>query len=88
MAFYRSSLKGRGRGRGNRDIRRGPSSTGAWSSRTLPIAPSGPFGTTIDSIDIKSLLIEENSPEISNVEYIASYNWLDGQTATILVPGE
>lgn len=42
---------------------------------------------TIDSIDIKALLIEEDYPEIGDVQYVASYNWLDAKSPVILVPG-
>jgi hypothetical protein len=51
-------------------------------------APTEPFGATIDSINIKTLLVEEDSPTIQDVEYVASYNWLDGKSPIILVPGK
>jgi hypothetical protein len=52
--------------------------SGAAPQATLPEAPSRrPFGPTINSINIKALLIEEDCPEIEDVEYIASYNWQD-----------
>jgi hypothetical protein len=73
------------RGRGN--WRGGSSYRGGWVSNPPPKAPSGPYGPKIDSIEIKGLLIEEASPEITNVEYVASYNWLDGTKPIILVPG-
>ena len=76
MSFSRSS---RGAGCGGRG--------GVWYPKPPPKAPSGPYGPTIDSIDIKALLIEEDSPEITNVEYVASYNWLDSATPTVLIPG-
>lgn len=46
------------------------------------------MGPSIDSIDIETLLIEEVAPKIADVEYVASYNWLDGKSPTILVPGQ
>jgi hypothetical protein len=55
-------------------------------SKTSP--KSTLYGPTIDSIDIKVLLIEEDSLEIANVEYIASYNWLDSAKPTVLVLGK
>lgn len=81
MSFSQRSLRGQGRGRGRGRGR-------AWYPKPLPTAPSGPKGPTIDSIDIKALLIEDDAPEIANVEYIASYNWLDSTVPTVLVPGE
>jgi hypothetical protein len=56
--------------------------------QTASKAPSGLYGPTINSNDIKALLIEEDSPEIANVEYVTSYNWLDGAPPTVLVPGK
>jgi hypothetical protein len=50
--------------------------------------PSKPFGSVVDTIDIKTLLIEEDTPKIQDVEYIASYNWLDSKSPVILVPGQ
>ncbi|KFY19857.1 hypothetical protein V491_04163 [Pseudogymnoascus sp. VKM F-3775] len=81
MSFSQRSLRGQGRGQGRGRGR-------AWYPKPLPTAPSGPKGPTIDSIDIKALLIEDDAPEIANVEYIASYNWLDSTVPTVLVPGE
>jgi hypothetical protein len=52
------------------------------------LEPPRPFGPALDNIDIKSLLIEEDSPKIENVTYVASYNWLDGAHPVILVPGQ
>ena len=87
MSLSRSSLPGQGRGSWRGGASRGGRG-GAWYPKSLPKAPSGPYGPTIDSIDIKALLIEEDSPEIANVEYVASYNWLDGAKPTVLVPGK
>lgn len=87
MSFSRSSLSGQGRGSWRGGTSRGGRG-GAWYPKPLPKAPSGAYGPTIDSVDTKALLIEEDSPEIANVEYVASYNWLDGTKPTVLVPGK
>lgn len=85
MSSSQGSLPGRGGWRrGASRGRRG----GAWYPKPPPKAPSGPYGPKIDSIDIKNLLIEEDSPRIANVDYVASYNWLDGAKPTVLVPGK
>ncbi|KAK6610259.1 putative geranylgeranyl pyrophosphate synthetase [Botrytis cinerea] len=57
------------------------------ASHVLPPVSDKPFGPEIDSIDISTLLIEENAPIIENVNYVASYNWVDGKSPIILVPG-
>jgi hypothetical protein len=87
MSLSRSSLAGQARGSWRGGTGRG-CRRGAWYPKPLPEAPLGPYGPTIDSIDIKALLIEEDSPKIANVEYVASYNWLDGAEPTVLIPGE
>jgi hypothetical protein len=53
-----------------------------------PPPPLQPFGPTIDSFNSKTLLVEEDTPTIQDVEYVASYNWLAGKSPIILVPGE
>jgi hypothetical protein len=52
------------------------------------LPPPKPLGPTIDSININTLLTEENSPTIEHVKYVASYNWVDGKSPVILVPGQ
>ncbi|KAF3484284.1 uncharacterized protein GIQ15_03608 [Arthroderma uncinatum] len=79
MSFHGSFFRGRGRGRGS-----------SWRGGAKGVeasAPPKPLGPAIDSINIKTLLIEEVAPKIKDFEYIASYNWLDGKSPTILVPG-
>lgn len=87
MSFSQRSLRGQGRGSWRGGADRGGRGR-AWYPKPLPTAPSGPKGPEIDSIDIKALLIEEDAPEITNVEYIASYNWVDSAKPTVLVPGK
>ncbi len=81
--MYRGGY-GRGRGRGGWG--------GARGTRTLnssrPEAPPKPLGPAVDTINIKTLLTEQEAPKIEDVEYIASYNWLDVKSPVILVPGE
>ncbi|TVY43120.1 hypothetical protein LSUB1_G003127 [Lachnellula subtilissima] len=75
--------------RGNRRARggwRGSSHTSASTPQKQPRA-NEPFGPRIDSFTTKQLLIEEESPEIENVKYVGSYNWLNDSSAIILVPG-
>lgn len=57
------------------------------ASHVLPPVSDKPFGPEIDRIEISNLLIEENAPIIENVNYVASYNWVDGKNPIILVPG-
>jgi len=86
MSFDRGSFTG-GRGRGSGSWRRGgPRGNRGFASNTSTI-PTKPFGPEVDSIDIKTLLIEEEAPAIEHCKYVASYNWLDGREPVILVPG-
>src|SRR5215469_10872548 len=62
-SMYRGGYR-RGRGRGGRG--------GANSSRAEP--PPKPCGPEVDTIDIKTLLTEQEAPKIEDVEYITSYN--------------
>ncbi|KAK2762565.1 hypothetical protein FQN54_000738 [Arachnomyces sp. PD_36] len=88
FSSYSTSNRGRGRGGG----RGRGSGRGYWRDdfRQVPTVdqlPPKPLGPTIDSIDIKTLMTEEDTPTIKEVEYVASYNWLNGESPTILVPG-
>jgi hypothetical protein len=65
---------------------RGKESRSRAENPQPPMRPQ-PLGPTIDSINSKILLIEEDAPTIQDVEYVASYNWLDGKSPIILVPG-
>ncbi|RDW66352.1 hypothetical protein BP6252_09987 [Coleophoma cylindrospora] len=77
----RSNWRGRGRGRG------GSRSSGAWRTRPEPQRAAQPFGTVVDTINLNTLLLEEEAPVIENFKYVASYNWVDGKNPVILVPG-
>lgn len=90
-----ASYRGTSRGFGTRGSWRGQDSQTRTSTRSraenlqLPTpTPPRPFGPTIDSVNSKTLLIEEDAPTIRDVEYVASYNWLDGKSPIILVPGQ
>lgn len=65
-------------------------STRRFVTTRLPTPVSDePYGPEIDKInDISSLLIEHDAPIIENLNYLASYNWLDSESPIILVPGK
>ena len=77
---------GHGRGRWGGARARGARSLNPTRSRAE--APPKPLGPAVDTINITTLLIEQEAPKIEDVEYIASYNWLDVKFPVILVPGE
>ena len=84
MSFYRGSSRGFGtrcsswRGKDRRSQAKSP----------VPSALTLPLGQVVDSISIKALLVEQDAPTIQDVEYVASYNWLEGKSPIILVPGK
>ncbi len=83
MSFGRASSRAFGRGRGRGGWR------GASSGGPLEVSSSTkPLGPTIDSIDCKTLLIDEDAPTIEDAKYVASYNWLSGEAPVMLVPGK
>ncbi|KAI9742869.1 MAG: hypothetical protein M1818_003598 [Claussenomyces sp. TS43310] len=55
--------------------------------RASPQPPLKPLGATIDSINASLLLVEEEAPKITKLQYVSSYNWLDSRSSVILVPG-
>lgn len=54
--------------------------------------PAPPLGAFITSYTKQSLLASVNSisedPKIADCEYLASFNWLDSELPTIVVPGQ
>ncbi|TVY17683.1 hypothetical protein LARI1_G004622 [Lachnellula arida] len=75
----------RGRGNNLRGARGSRRARGGWQG-SLHASASAPqqlpraseaFGPPIDSFKAKQLLIEEESPEIEDVKYVGSYNWLN-----------
>lgn len=84
MSFSRGSFS-----RGDQR-RSGPSFSRAqpWSEPKTQPKPLGPLGRDVDSIDSNTLLVEEDFPTIERVDYVASYNWVDGAHPVILVPGK
>ena len=75
--------------RGARGSRR---ARGGWRSHAStpqqPPRANEPFGPRIDSFNVKTLLIEEEGPEIEDVKYMGSYNWLNDSSPVILIPGQ
>lgn len=73
--------RGRGRGRGYRGGKSGfwesPDPTPQWQTQ----------GELLDMLHIGMISPTPRLLTIDNVEFIASYNWLDQNTPTILVPG-
>lgn len=86
MSSHRASYRGSDRGRGRGSWRGGANLSRAGRPQDLP--PPKPLGPTIDIINIKTLLTEEDAPTIEGVEYVASYNWISGKYPVILVPGQ
>lgn len=74
--------RGRGRVRGYRGRRSGfresPDPTPQWQVQ----------GELLDMLHIGMISPTPRFLTIDNVEFIASYNWLDQKTPTILIPGE
>ncbi|KAK0127289.1 hypothetical protein ONS96_006839 [Cadophora gregata f. sp. sojae] len=83
---WRGTARGRGVGqtRGWRGL--GNSIPISAEQSTPPPAPQ-PLGPAVDSIDVNALLVELEAPIIRDVRYIASYNWVNGKSPEILVPG-
>jgi len=81
------------RGRPYRGVDRGGRGGGGGSwwgprpNRVEQLPPDLPLGPTVDNININTLFTEEDSPTITDVKYVASYNWLDGKSPVVLVPG-
>jgi hypothetical protein len=83
MSSHRGSYRGFDR---SRSWRGATNHSRAGPHQILP--PPKPLGPIIDSINIKTLLTEEDVPTIKGVEYVASYNWISGKSPVILVPGQ
>lgn len=54
-------------------------------------SPAPPLGTILESVSVERLakpaLNLLSAARITNTEFLASYNWLDRKTPTIVVPG-
>jgi hypothetical protein len=83
-----TSYRGTSRGFGRRGFWRGKDSHEYCSRADNRSQSQRPLGPTIDSINSKTLLIEEDALTIQDVEYVVSYNWLDRKFPIILVPGQ
>ncbi|KAF2127933.1 hypothetical protein P153DRAFT_376859 [Dothidotthia symphoricarpi CBS 119687] len=84
---------GRGRGRGGFAPRRGRGgSSPAFVKRELikPDIEKYPLGSLIELLHVSSLEAksDDTTPGISHCQYVASYNWLNENTPTIIVPGK
>ncbi len=60
----------------------------AFRGPTKECSPEPPFGDIIATIDPSALPLSDKLPNITGSEYVASYNWLDRSTPTILIPGK
>ena len=64
-----------------------------WRQKqNAPQAPSPPLGEVLAVMfpdDIENACESDDIlPRIRNVQYLASYNWLNGKTPSILIPGK
>ena len=80
---YRGRLNHPWRGGSHRGRGRGSS----WVEKPDPSASWETQGELLATISIDGLPRAETASTVSNVEYIASYNWLDGKSPIIMVPG-
>lgn len=76
MSFYRDSHRGFDRDRERKSWR---------DEQFQDLSSSKLLDSTIDSINIKTLLTEKNAFTIKNVEYVASYNWISMRSSVILM---
>ena len=64
--------------------------TNSQASKSLPPSVDR-AGAPLASIYVHKITLktlpDDEKPEIRDCQYVASYNWLDKKTATILVPG-
>lgn len=80
-------VRSQGRGRWQSSRGRGNHSQRGGRAQESVIVPNWPKGDLIDSVELADLEPENVAPTISEVQYAASYNLLDGPTQVILVPG-
>lgn len=80
---YRGRFNHQWRG-GNQRGRGGGSS---WAEKPDPSNSWEIQGELLATIPTDELPRAETASTVSNVEYIASYNWLDGKSPIIMVPG-
>lgn len=65
---------------------RGIFQTNEWKKDIVTLSPA-PYGSLVDTIEPSLLFTEEVEPKISDTKYVASYNWVNSRTPSILVPG-
>jgi hypothetical protein len=80
--YPRTPYRAHGNGQPWRSFDRRPKPDPSVNWRT------GPLITEIKLSDLDLSDIEATEPKITDVEYLASYNWLENEPGTILVPGE
>lgn len=94
---YGTGWRGSGRGERGSGIGRGSGTTwrGARGGRGVPIHDSlegQPMGDLLETITLtelqSSVRFKDLTPTITDCQYVASYNWLNGGKANILVPGQ
>lgn len=97
MSSQQTVRGGLDRGRGWRGTARSRGGVGSWrgSRSSNPIRtslqqppPPQALGPTVDAINTNNLLVELDAPTIEDVSYVASYNWVNGKSPVILVPGQ
>lgn len=71
-------------GRGRRGYRARGSSFGERPDLTLQWQTQGAL---LDALSLDKIPPISNHMAVKDVEYLASYNWLDQETSTILIPG-
>lgn len=80
------SARGRGGGRGG--------GAPPWRQKFVPTPrpPSPPLGNLLDEISVDNLYgpsyLDEAYLKITDAEYVASFNWVESGTPSIVVPGE
>jgi hypothetical protein len=95
MSYYNSNrggYRGRGRGRGNYSYPYvSPDTASSYGLPQERDMMEGLSATPVDTLDIPSLALGQSDftgTLITDIEYVASYNWTDAKEPTIIVPGE
>ena len=83
----RSGYRGRLDHAWRRGNHRGRGGSSSWTEKPDPSASWKIQGELLATISTEGLPPAETASTVSNVEYIASYNWLDGKSPAIIIPG-
>lgn len=85
-------FSGRGRGRGRAGYASTPRGGQSWRPNPeIPRAPSPPLGPVLAKIFCHELDGDDillSKAKITNVQDVASYNWIKANEPTIMVPGK